>query len=288
MARIHITHRTEYHYTRPILLGRHRLVLRPREGHDLRVESMELTITPAHRMAWSRDVFGNSIAIVDFTEPAELLTIVSDMVVLRTLPFPDQTPHEPWSVLFPVTYDPLEIAFASAYEIAIYPNEVPELKAWVDQALSTADMTDAESVVFTIGTAIHQQIKYQRRSEKGVQSPLETLKLVSGSCRDMATLMMEALRCVGIAARFASGYLDCAASAAGHASTHAWTEIYLPDLGWRGFDPTTGQPTGLKHVVTGVSNHPRGVMPVSGRFTGTAADYRQMVVQVRTETLAGG
>ena len=72
---------------------------------------------------------------------------------------------------------------------------------------------------------------------------------------------------------------------AGNASTHAWTEVYLPDLGWRGFDPTTGQPTGLKHVVMGVSNHPRGVMPISGKFTGSSADYRQMVVQVRTETL---
>jgi transglutaminase-like putative cysteine protease len=285
MARIRITHRTEYHYTRPILLGRHRLVLRPREGHDLRVESMELAIAPAHRLVWSRDVFGNSIAIVDFTEPAELLEIVSDVLVFRTMPFPDQTPHEPWSVPFPVTYDPLEIAFASAYEIAIYPDEVPELKGWVDLALGGANKDDAESVVSTIGTLIREQIKYQRRSEKGVQSPLATLKLGSGSCRDMATLMMEALRCVGIAARFASGYLDCAASAAGHASTHAWTEVYLPDLGWRGFDPTTGQPTGLKHVVTGVSNHPRGVMPVSGKFTGTSADYQQMIVQVRTETL---
>ena len=285
MARIRITHRTEYHYTRPVALGRHRLVLRPREGHDLRVETMELTIAPAHRLVWSRDVFGNSIAIVDFLEPAELLTIVSDVVVFRTLPFPDQTPHEPWSVPFPVAYDPLEIAFASAYQIAIYPDEMPELKAWTDEVLAGNSKDDAESVVTTIGVAIRERIKYQRRSEKGVQTPLETLRLGSGSCRDMATLMMEALRCEGIAARFASGYLDCAASMAGNASTHAWTEVYLPDLGWRGFDPTTGQPTGLKHVVMGVSNHPRGVMPISGKFTGSSADYRQMVVQVRTETL---
>src|SRR6186713_2566011 len=110
MARIRITHNTEYHYHRALPLGRHRLVLRPREGHDLRVETMELTIAPAHRLVWSRDVFGNSIAIVDFEEPAELLKIVSDVVVFRTAPFPDQSPHEPWNVPFPVAYDPLEIA----------------------------------------------------------------------------------------------------------------------------------------------------------------------------------
>jgi transglutaminase-like putative cysteine protease len=119
-----------------------------------------------------------------------------------------------------------------------------------------------------------------------VQSPAETLRLASGSCRDMATLMMEAGRVLGYATRFASGYLDCAASIAGRASTHAWTEFYLPALGWRGFDPTLGEPTSLKHVVTGVSNHPRGVMPVSGKFTGSSSDCLEMIVQVTTEQLS--
>ena len=101
----------------------------------------------------------------------------------------------------------------------------------------------------------------------------------------MATLMMEAGRLLGISTRFASGYLDCAASLAGRASMHAWIEAYLPALGWRGFDPTLGEPTSLKHVVTGVSNHPRGVMPVSGMFTGASSDYREMIVSVTTESL---
>ena len=106
-----------------------------------------------------------------------------------------------------------------------------------------------------------------------MQSPAETLALGSGSCRDMATLMMDAARSLGFAARFASGYLDCPASEAGRASMHAWAEIYLPTLGWRGYDPTLGEPTSLKHLVVGVSNHPRGVMPVSGMFTGASSDY---------------
>ena len=80
----------------------------------------------------------------------------------------------------------------------------------------------------------------------------------------MATLMMEAARLSGVAARFASGYLHGRASMAGHASTHAWAEVYLPTLGWRGFDPTIGGTTTANHIVTGVSTHPRGVMPVSG------------------------
>jgi len=66
---------------------------------------------------------------------------------------------------------------------------------------------------------------------------------------------------------------------------HAWTEFYLPTLGWRGYDPTLGEPTSLKHVVVGVSYHPRGVMPVSGVFNGAASDYREMTAKVKIDRL---
>jgi transglutaminase-like putative cysteine protease len=187
---------------------------------------------------------------------------------------------------FPVIYDHLEVAVASAYQILSYPDDLELLREWTNAGLIPTSEGDAEAVVFSVGERIRREIKYQRRSEKGVQSPAETLKLGSGSCRDMATLMMDACRFLGIAARFASGYLDCPASTAGRASTHAWTEVYLPALGWRGYDPTLGDPTSLKHAPTGVSNHPRGVMPIAGKFNGSPSDYRNMQVQVATEILA--
>jgi transglutaminase-like putative cysteine protease len=134
---------------------------------------------------------------------------------------------------------------------------------------------------------IHAAIKYQRRVEKGVQAPAQTVALGTGSCRDMATLLMEAARASGVAARFASGYLHGRASMAGEASTHAWAEVYLPTLGWRGLDPTTGGATATNHIVTGVSTHPRGVMPVSGTFTGASADYLGLQVTVKTTLLDG-
>jgi transglutaminase-like putative cysteine protease len=106
----------------------------------------------------------------------------------------------------------------------------------------------------------------------------------------MATLLMEAARRSGVAARFASGYLHGRASLAGEASTHAWAEVYLPTLGWRGFDPTIGGTTTANHIVTGVSTHPRGVMPVSGSFTGVSSDCLGLHVTVKTSVLdeAGG
>jgi transglutaminase-like putative cysteine protease len=101
----------------------------------------------------------------------------------------------------------------------------------------------------------------------------------------MATLLMEAARACGVAARFASGYLHGRASMAAAASTHAWAEVYLPTLGWRGLDPTIGDVTGPSHIVTGVSTHPRGVMPVSGAFTGAPTDYLGLTVTVKTTVL---
>lgn len=289
MSTLRIEHQTTYYYSRPVAFGRHRLVLRPREGHDVRVLSMDLHIAPDHRLLWSRDVFGNSIAIVDFTEMAEILQIRSEVVVCR---FPslsvDAGPNSPWCVTYPVTYDPLETQIVSAYQTASYPDDMEELRSWLDQHLQLQGMTDAEEVNFALAKLIRAQVKYSRRPERGVQTPAQTLKLGTGSCRDMATLMMDAARLLGLATRFASGYLHCAASEVGRASTHAWTEIYLPSLGWRGYDPSIGELTSLKHVVTGVSNHPRGVMPISGMFTGVSSDYREMQVSVKTEQLPDG
>jgi transglutaminase-like putative cysteine protease len=288
MTTLRIEHHTTYLYARPVHFGRHRLVLRPREGHDVRVVEMTLDIRPAHRLAWSRDVFGNSVAIVDFTEPSDRLEIFSRVVVERTSPYPIEMPHAALRVPFPVVYDPLETTIAGAYQTPSYPDDADELRDWLERDLPADRRTDGEQAIFALGEVVNGRIKYLRRNEKGVQTPSQTLQLGSGSCRDMATLMMDAARTLGLAARFASGYLHCMASEAGRASTHAWTEVYLPTVGWHGYDPTLGAPTSLKHVVTGVSNHPRGVMPVSGMFHGASSDYREMTVEVRTERIASG
>lgn len=283
MSRLQVKHDTIYTYRTPVKFGRHRLVLRPREGHDLRVESMSLTISPSHHLLWARDVYNNSIAIVDFQEAADRLEFRSHVVVQRSMPFPLQYPAEPCRISLPVVYDALEIPVAAAYQALSYPDDLPQLQIWLNQL---SQEHDAETMLMEMCALIKKQIRYQRRSMKGVQTPAQTLKLQSGSCRDMATLMMDAARALGLASRFASGYLDCLASEAGYASTHAWTEVYLPILGWRGFDPTMGESTSLKHIVVGVSQHPRGVMPISGVFHGDSSSFIEMVAQVKIEKMA--
>ncbi len=286
MARQRIEHGTIYTYHRPVSFGRHRLVLRPRESHDLFVETMTLSITPAHRLVWARDVFNNSVVIVDFVEQADRLEVRSLVTLRRSLPFPRQDPWEPWRIPIPVLYDALELPVVAAYRSLSYPADASAIRNWLQQFPEVGTATDAETMLNTLCSMIHRTIRYQRREAKGVQTPSRTLQFGSGSCRDVATLMMEAVRSLGIAARFVSGYLDCPAAEAGRAAMHAWTEVYLPVLGWRGFDPTIAEETSVRHIAVGVSHHPRGVMPISGMFTGAAADYIEMTAPVKVERLA--
>jgi transglutaminase-like putative cysteine protease len=283
-VRLQIEHITTYEYARPVSFERHRLVLRPREEHDLRVQQMQLQITPEHHLHWVLDVFGNSVALVDFVQPAAILHIVNHVVVERTAPFPSCHLHDPWRVAYPPQYDPMEAAITGVYATPSYMEDTAPLRTWLKTALTT-DTDDAEGTMLALCRLIHGAIAYQRRSEKGVQTPAQTLERKTGSCRDMATLMMDAARLCGVAARFVSGYLHGTASLAGHASTHAWTEVYLPMLGWRGFDPVIGTLVTFNHIVTGVSSHPRGVMPVSGTFVGAKTDYQGLQVSVKTTVL---
>lgn len=278
LLRIH--HSTHYRYAQPVRFGPHRLVIRPREGHDLRVERLLLEISPENHVVWSRDVFGNSIAHVHFTEEAAELKIVSETIVRR---FADSPPHRlplDAPVSLPVVYDALEKRLVSAYQEPIYPDDSQELRSWLDSLEMVRAASEAEDLVLQLTRRIRQDITYRRRDEKGVQSPAATLKLGSGSCRDVATLLSEAARHLGIATRFASGYLDCPATRAAQGSTHAWAEAYFPSRGWRGFDPTTGKRSTFQHVLTGVSNHPRGVMPVSGHYSGPPGSYLGMSATV--------
>ena len=285
MSWLRISHETTYRYKTAVRFGPHRLVLRPREGHDVNVKDMRLEIAPEFELEWSRDLFGNSVATAYFLNPADYLRIRSEVIIQQTAPFPLSSARPAMPVPFPVEFSGLESAIAAAYQSTTFPDDVARVKQWASTAIDLSKVSGAEDAVAAVARVIRDTIQYRRRDAKGVQTPTETLAANSGSCRDMATLMLEALRVIGLPARFASGYLDCAASEAGRASTHAWAEAYLPEVGWTGYDPTLGEATSRDHVVTGVSNHPRGVMPISGTFFDQQGSYLGMTVAVQTERL---
>lgn len=285
MSSIRITHRTVYRYREPVNLGMHRLVVRPREGHDLQVAEHRLSIQPRATVSWHRDLFGNSVAWVRFLEDTSVLEFTNEVTVERADHASNKALFEVLPVRLPISYSLHEEPVARGYLEPVYAEEAPALGDWVREIIAPKTRDDVVHLIHSLGMWIFKNIAYRRREERGVQSPLETLALKSGSCRDMATLMLEAVRTLGLATRFASGYLDSAASAAGRAATHAWMEVYLPDHGWFGFDPTIGETTSLKHIVTGVSSHPRGVMPVSGSFSGEPGVYLGMTVSVKIDKL---
>lgn len=285
MSRLRIIHTTTYRYSEPVGFGIHRLVVRPREGHDLQVEDLTLSVQPQCRISWHRDLFGNSIALVRFPEKSDTLEFRNEVTVFRRDVGSDRGLLDLLPVKLPVEYLTVESPVTRGYIAPVYPEESTVLHEWTRSTFSPREGQDAVQLIHDISRWIYKNITYRRREDRGVQTPAETLRLQSGSCRDMATLLLESARTLNLACRFASGYLDSAASAAGRAATHAWAEVYFPDHGWFGCDPTLGESTSLKHIVTGVSSHPRGVMPVSGTYSGPSGVYQGMTVTVKMDRL---
>ena len=153
-----------------------------------------------------------------------------------------------------------------------------------------AGQTETAALLMTLTNAIKEGLAYERRTESGTQSPLQTLSSRRGSCRDFATLMMEAARALGFAARFVSGYLyvpsrDQGEGYRGGGSTHAWFQIFLPGSGWVEFDPTNGIVGSRDLIRVAVARDARQAIPLHGSYWGDAEDEEGMVVSVHVRRL---
>jgi len=283
MQRLRIKHQTVYLFPTQVTFKQHKLLLRPREGPDVRIEASRLEISPAHNIKWQRDVFDNSLAVVNFLEPANELTIASDVVIQHYEQAPFDFLVEDYAVYYPFAYAQGEQIDLASFQQLIFVNDRQIINDWLLQFGLYGMQTFA--LLVKLNQVISNQFRYQAREEAGVQSPAQTLAQRSGSCRDYATLFIEACRCLGLAGRFVSGYLHAPTTEAGHASTHAWAEIYLPGTGWKGFDPTSGVVTGNHHIAVAVARDPQTVPPVSGSFIGPGASAPIMRVNVQVNLL---
>jgi transglutaminase-like putative cysteine protease len=285
MRRIRIKHTTAYYYKKAVSLLPHTMHLRPREGHDLRLESSRLDINIAFQIHWQRDVYGNSIAIVNFPEPATELIINSEVVVEHYEEQPVEFILTDSAQHYPFYYDAMEQIDLTPYQLAIYPQHHSILQEWVATICHNNGDLDTIDLLTRINNKIVTELEYRVREEPGVQSPAETLSRGTGSCRDFATLFIEICRSCGLASRFISGYLLNEAAIPGSASTHAWSEIYLPGAGWRGFDSTSGVAVGGDHIAVAVHRHPEAIPPIAGSFTCTSNAKPRMVVEVQVNRL---
>src|SRR4029077_16945743 len=130
--------------------------------------------------------------------------------------------------------------------------------------------------------AIKAEFRYEARHAEGTQTAAETIASRSGTCRDFAVLMMEALRSFGVATRFVTGYLydDTSGTTRGGGTTHAWCNVYLPGAGWTEYDPTNGLVAGANLVRVGVARSAAQALPVSGGYVGAAGDSIGLNVDV--------
>lgn len=288
MSVLTIRHTTVYRYRRPVGFGPHRLMLRPRDGHDLRLLACELAISPAGTPRWVYDVLGNSVTIVAFAEPAGELRFSSRVTIERSGSRPPRGEIEAAAARYPFVH-----AMQDRFDLGRmieqhHPDPSDQVGRWARGFVHGAT-TDTLALLGDLNAGVGGQLGYQARDEEGTQTPVETLRRGWGTCRDFAVLLAEAARSLGFGARVVTGYLHVAGvdgepAAAG--TTRAWAEIFVPGPGWLAYDPTNGTVASDDLIRVAVARDIHQIVPVSGSFVGSPEDYLGMEVAVTVERAA--
>ena len=289
MPTVSINHVTRYRYRRNVAFGEHRILVRPRESYDQRVLEASLEILPEPQsMRWLQDVFGNAVAIAHFDTRADTLEVRGSAEVEHLPTCEGDIAVEPYAQTFPFTYSAEDMPDLLRSIERAYADRDRQVDEWARSFVRSAENAGTLALLKAMTEAIHAEFEYQPRERKGIQPPADTLALRRGTCRDFAVLMMEAVRALGFAARFVSGYLyqpDNEHARVGGHSTHAWVRVFLPGSGWVEFDPTNGIVGNRGLIRVAVARDPRQVLPLSGTWRGRSGSSIDMAVDVRIKQL---
>lgn len=286
---IRVVHRTEYVYSQPVKLEQHRLMLRPRDGHDLWVDDAHLKTLPPARIDWCFDAFGNSVAHADFSEPTDRLVIESELVLRRYVWDYSKQNVVVHSSPFPCIYSDDDAINLQPYLRLQEASEENEIREWLDRVLPEIPST-AFGYLQVLSDTINRELTYSRREEMGTQTAAQTIRSGTGTCRDFALLFMDAARVSGFAARFVTGYLHSPGTDAvrGTGATHAWSDAFIPDVGWIEFDPTNRIIGGRSLIRVGATRTPAQASPISGSYEGPPSAFESMSVSVEISEFTGG
>ncbi|ACB96077.1 transglutaminase family protein [Beijerinckia indica] len=283
MAALTIRHTTSFTYRRPVAFGTHHVMVRPRDSADQSVLEANLHISPApSQIQWAKDSFGNHVASVQFRGKAERLRFESIVHVEHvTEDFAELEPGVRDAL--PLSYTAGERAKLDVFLQSQYADADGALSHWVGHFLAEQRPAGLQDLLIKMTAAIKTGFTYAAREAKGIQTPAQTLALRSGSCRDFAVLMIEALKTLGVAARFVSGYVHVRYDpnerrSAG--STHAWLQAYVPGRGWVDFDPTNGITGNRDLIRVAVVHDPHDAVPLHGTWIGESTDAIGMDVEV--------
>lgn len=289
MTDLTIRHRTTYSYSENIHLAPHRLMLRPREGSELKLVNHDVSIFPEAQISWSTDVFGNAVAMATFDGPINRLVIDSHAsvdLVASAWPVYDITAA---AARYPFLYSADDWTDLGALAAPGYVDRAGRLRAWA-QGFVARQPTDTLSLLQDLNAGISAWISYQSREDEGTRTPVETLARTLGSCRDLAVLFVEACRCLGFGARLVSGYLSDVERSIGSSdrgSTHAWSEIFLPGAGWIAFDPTNRKMGGHNLIPVAIGRNIDQIIPVAGSFVGPSEAFLSMEVEIDVVSRSG-
>jgi transglutaminase-like putative cysteine protease len=293
LTTLSVRHVTTYRYRRPVAFGEHRMMFRPRDSYDQRLLSCDLDISPRPaELRWIHDPFGNCVSIARFTRKARELRFESSIVLDHA---PEKGPDvrlEEYARAYPFPYHPDELPDLAPSIERRYEDPNGDVERWVRRFLRQGAPTPTGELLKTLTYAIKEGFTYVRRSESGTWTPVTTLALGRGSCRDLALLMIEAARALGLAARFVSGYIYVpdrdAPTRLGGGSTHAWCQVYLPGAGWVEFDPTNGIVGNADLIRVAVARDPAQAVPLTGTGYGEPGDDLGMEVEVQVTSDESG
>jgi transglutaminase-like putative cysteine protease len=283
LSTLKLLHTTTYRFNERVSLLPHRLMLRPRESHELKLRSSQITVTPDAILTWAHDVFGNAVATATFQMSATNLVIASAAVL--------QLDAVAWPVFdiafsamsYPFRYSDDDWIDLGALAVPQFADDAGVVQTWA-QMFVRGTRTDTLSLLKDLSFGVSEAVQYQTREEEGAQTPVETLNRGWGSCRDFAVLFTEAARTLGFGARIVSGYLynpsQQSVGSSDTGSTHAWAEVFVPGAGWITFDPTNRSVGGFNLIPVAVARDIRQAIPVSGSFVGGTSTFAEMSVEV--------
>ena len=287
-----VEHVTTYKYSTAVSFGTHRAMFLPRSGPYGRILSYSATTNLASRVRWIIDALSNVVTVIDIDEPgAELAFAFRLQGIHYGVAEAEAFPVEARAEAVPVQYTPDEWNDLSGYLRPHAEDADGTVASWA-KSFIVGERHRTMDVIGRMVDTIGATFSYRAREAEGTQTPSETLRTRSGTCRDYAWLMIEALRRIGFACRFITGYLYDASldgrgssGIVGAGATHAWVQVYLPGAGWLHYDPTNRLSGGLDLIPVAIARHPGQAIPLRGSWFGSADDFRGMSVSVAIRRL---